>query len=270
MLVAEVAKRHRSPTTAHKTNALINFLSQDYPLSPDFTTAGCWADDLKSVGDYMNANWHFIDLPYVHRALFSGLPKVNNESNVAWAIKETTTVLTKNEASLVDMARSLRFMIHFVGDIHQPLHAASMYDDKEFPLPDGDMGGNKFKITGANQSELHAFWDSGANLWPDDPSRPLQPNGTEFINHWATLLETEYPKSSFSEQLKEVDPFEWADESHRLAVTVAYRGVTPGGNISSSYLARGQDTCGSQVALAGYRLAALLNRIFDKNPRVRH
>jgi hypothetical protein len=41
------------------------------------------------------------------------------------------------------------------------------------------QGGNLFKITGANQSELHAYWDSGANMWPDDPPRPLSPDGTK-------------------------------------------------------------------------------------------
>lgn len=60
----------------------------------------------------------------------------------------------------------LRLLIHYVGDIHQPLHAVSRYA-KDFPT--GDRGGNSFKITSKDGiSNLHALWDSAVYLYKDD------------------------------------------------------------------------------------------------------
>jgi hypothetical protein len=82
-------------------------------------------------------------------ALYSGLPQLNNESNVAWAIKETSHILTSNATSLIEkvrfavrtqpgggtdslrQGRALRFLLHFVGDVHQvkpqqPCHPISL------------------------------------------------------------------------------------------------------------------------------------------------
>ena len=90
------------------------------------------------------------------KALFGPTPAIDNSSNVAWAIRETNYTLGYYKAKKLDQARALRFLIHFAGDIHQPLHAATMFDQNVFPPPVGDEGGNKFPIQGANQSELHA------------------------------------------------------------------------------------------------------------------
>lgn len=71
----------------------------------------------------------------------------------------------------------LRFLVHFVGDLHQPLHAATMYSAE---FPDGDLGGNYYKIQVPGSSyttNLHSFWDSGAgNAWKN-PVRPLNSTG---------------------------------------------------------------------------------------------
>lgn len=51
-----------------------------------------------------------------------------------------------------------RFLVHLVGDIHQPLHTVSLWDNQ---FPKGDQGGNLFAISFQNISNLHALWDSG-------------------------------------------------------------------------------------------------------------
>lgn len=80
-----------------------------------------------------------------------------------------------------------------MGDVHQPLHTAALLDDILFPPPDGDQGGNKFRIRGANVTNLHSFWDSGAGLWAADPERPLQPDGWALLKDWAARLQAQYP-----------------------------------------------------------------------------
>lgn len=84
---------------------------------------------------------------------------------------------TKNEIN--DLSRNvfeksmmLRYLIHVVGDMHQPLHAAELFDDVNFPR--GDMGGNLFLIDySKNISNLHKFMDSGADSIPDDIQRVI-------------------------------------------------------------------------------------------------
>ena len=60
----------------------------------------------------------------------------------------------------------LRYLVHVVGDVHQPLHSAELFDDDRFPK--GDMGGNLFLINYKEDIEnLHKFWDSGADNLPN-------------------------------------------------------------------------------------------------------
>jgi len=86
------------------------------------------------------SNWHFINLPYVKNALFAQPPGVRNSSNVAWGIQSSNYTVWTSRSKTLDKARFLRFMIHFAGDIHQPLHAATMFDQSLFPPPVGDEG----------------------------------------------------------------------------------------------------------------------------------
>lgn len=79
------------------------------------------------------------------------------------------TLLTWNNDTVVDLqgqlekSLALRFITHIIGDIHQPLHACALFDDKLFPK--GDEGGNFFKIDFGGErgiDQLHKYFDSGA------------------------------------------------------------------------------------------------------------
>ena len=62
---------------------------------------------------------------------------------------------------------SLRFFIHFVGDLHQPLHVATRCTPA---MPECDAGGNKFPLKGS-PNELHALWDQAMNYLKPDGGR---------------------------------------------------------------------------------------------------
>lgn len=73
-----------------------------------------------------------------------------------WKEYEVKNINQEFEKSLL-----LRYLIHVLGDIHQPLHAASLFDER---FPKGDMGGNLYKIRYTeNVNELHKLFDSGAD-----------------------------------------------------------------------------------------------------------
>ena len=90
--------------------------------------------------------------------------------------------LTKAFGGLTDdqgRSAALRLIIHYVGDLHQPLHASSRYDPE---YPTGDRGGNSFKLPASDGiSNLHAAYDSVMYEFPDDLALPLS------VGHWSSL-----------------------------------------------------------------------------------
>jgi len=83
----------------------------------------------------------------------------------------TVTKWSKEQVDNLDVqfekSTALRFLTHIIGDIHQPLHAAALFNDQ---FPNGDQGGNLFKIVYPDNKEingLHKFFDSGAAKLPE-------------------------------------------------------------------------------------------------------
>ena len=110
--------------------------------------ASIWPDTIRSLGFPVIAPWHYIDLPYVDAANASTVfPKpVPATDNVRWAVDMANQLLLDRSAPRAQRAAALRFAIHFMGDLHQPMHCVSRYTPQ---LPHGDYGGNRFQVTGS-------------------------------------------------------------------------------------------------------------------------
>lgn len=263
MLVASVALQSgiMSAGTIASANELIAYLAADYPASPAFLESACWADDLKSSGVTQEANWHFIDLPVCRLDDPSACP-APAEDNVVWAIGSAHSTVYSTKAATLDRARQLRFILHFVGDVHQPLHAATLLD-AQFPPPTGDRGGNSFPVSGvAWTSELHALWDGGLGQWFGDIPRPLNASGAAWLDNFTATLLREYPAAAMAAAVADKNVTNWAAESHALAESVAYTAPQSPALLPDAYVQQGAALCNQQVALGGYRLATLLEYIF--------
>ncbi len=124
-----------------------------------FMEAARWPDDIKSwylktkAGEIHKPS-HYIDHPVTFDNSQVGQPE---KENILVAFKTNLDKLASKQSKDADKAISLCWIFHLMGDIHQPLHNASLFS-KAFPAPTGDRGGNSFKIKGG-PSELHAFWD---------------------------------------------------------------------------------------------------------------
>jgi hypothetical protein len=169
------------------------------------------------------------------------------------------------KATQLDRSRQLRFIIHLVGDIHQPLHAAALFSDQ---FPNGDMGGNLYPIVlpdGATwTNELHAVWDGGAGQWIDDVTRPLNTTGKDWLDNFADTIMTSYPKTdpSIAPLIKEYNTSTWANESNAIASDFVYTAPQAPTVIPADYITKAQAICLRQIAIGGYRLADLLEYIF--------
>jgi hypothetical protein len=267
MMVASIAFKRLNPRAKAKANELLAL-----PINPagvsarskNFVNASHWADDLRPFPEFdFLKPFHFIDKPFSTdgTALPAGLPEPDN---IVKALEDNVNIL-KTSTDKDAQAQALRLIIHFVGDIHQPLHCATRVSSAN---PEGDRGGNLVSITipgkdgKPKKTNLHSYWDGGIGSFP--PTGPnFRPPPLTQIPAAAKRATTGNPATN--PDLKLDDPFNfnaWADESFALAKDVAYKDMNSGAKPTAKYNAASLKVARKRVAWGGYRLAALLNAIW--------
>jgi hypothetical protein len=257
MVVAQIAYNHLDPAVKAKCDALIAVpLTYADSKSTNFVTAAAWADDYKS--QLGSSIWHYIDLPFSLDGTSTG-SFVPASFDVVQAINLCITTLGSGTSAQTNQATYLRYLLHFVGDIQQPLHSSDAFFASQ---PNGDAGGNGFSISGT-WNNLHSLWDAGGGYLSDSVSRPLSSASQTTLNNKVAAIEADYPFRPNPGTIP--NPMDWAQESSAIAQTNAYVGVTQNTTPSSGYLSRAQSTTEQRMALGGHRLADLLNTIFTTN-----
>jgi hypothetical protein len=235
----------------------------------DFVEASIWPDAIKSheyrldgrpyPKDHVHASWHYKDIP-----IFEGEaphPVASKGESILDGLPTEVAILSDKHKLAAERAVALSWVIHLVGDVHQPLHCASLYSPAFEPDPAGDKGGNAFKISGSKATELHAFWDSVSESFPLDINHPPT---IERIHSDATHLEHEFPEARFVGLARDLSLQDWIHESTDLAARVAYN-LSPGDTPGPAYRREALETCHRRIALAGYRLAHLLQRCLPQS-----
>lgn len=265
MMTAQIAFARLNPRARAKANALLAI-----PINPaevtakslNFINAAHWADDLRPFKEFDSfKELHFIDYPFSTDG--TPLPTIP-PPNIVTALEENVQIL-KTSTDQNAQAQALRLIIHFVGDIHQPLHCATRVDKTN---PQGDRGGNlvSLMITDKNgqpkKTNLHSFWDGGIGAFP--PSGPnFAPPPLSQIPAAATKARAGNPATAAGVKLNDPANFKaWSEESFALAKSVAYDGITDGSTPSAAYRKAALKVANQRVAWGGYRLAALLNFIW--------
>src|SRR5205823_6437551 len=107
-----------------------------------------------------------------------------------------------------EKADALCNLIHFIGDIHQPLHTVARFTTQ---TPDGDRGGNQVFLRG-RWKNLHSLWDNALNLTGTKP----EPESAvpDIVREW--------PLRRFTKELTKKEPDDWAREGYDLAVSSVY------------------------------------------------
>ncbi len=258
MMVAQIAYENLNPTARTKVNAL--FETNGTPGSTnEFIQASHWPDDVKHTPAFAStADEHFVDFPFSpdHTPL-PNLPKAVNVTN---ALQKYVQVLKDSSASNEAQIVAAKFIIHLVGDVHQPLHCATRVTQDH---PQGDQGGNAFPIHDPNK-ELHSLWDGGLHQFPKELPGFQPPPVEEVFAAVGTL------KTNFSFDTEKANTAKsglnygaWAQESFGFARTNAYVGIAENGKPDSAYLQNLQ-LAQRRVIWAGFRLAALLNSIWPE------
>lgn len=242
-IVAEIAQRRLDPATLGKVEALLvlDVPALDHPTIA-LASIASWADDYradhKDTGD-----WHFVDIPD-DRSTYDPDADCKDGKCVVAAIARFRGILSDCAKSPAERLQALKFIVHFVGDIHQPLHASDRWDSY---TGKDDQGGNLIPVTFFSQStNLHALWDTGLIM--------------HTVYDWgayAVRLETTWFPGRDLTGLKGGSPADWAVDAHRLAHEIAYD-VPDDGVLGVKYFSKASPLVDRQLALAGIRLAQLL------------
>lgn len=269
MVVAQIAYDEIKPATKKWADALIAKLTPFYPETHNFVEAATFPDDLKGHGVGAYSSWHYTNIPLNESGIAIAC-EATPDVDVVWAIGQARAVLGSTKSIDLEKAQFLAFLIHFVGDLHQPLHTTSMYTSA---LPGGDVGGNLFKLDDNVHSNLHKLWDDGCGYFDafGKIDRAAGPEAwQDTIAKIARTVKHSVSKSSII-GLEQLDPQFWALEGHELAVNYGFKGlqspddsksaIKPGEAPKPGYLTAGQKVVESRLAAGGYRLAMILDAI---------
>jgi hypothetical protein len=216
-----------------------------------FMRASTWPDEIRHAeSKYGHPKWHFINYP-LKPSRFPFVPDSSPENDILFAIQQCEQNLSNRKASPEEHAVCLSWLIHLIGDLHQPLHCSSLFDSAH---PNGDKGGNDFFVKPAAQGiPLHSFWDG------------LLGTSGKAQSHlnYAIALQSEHPRKSLKPLKKARTAKDWSLESRSLAVESVYlHGRLKGGinreaapDLPSGYTKAAKAVAETQAALAGYRLA---------------
>ena len=216
-----------------------------------FMRCSTWPDEVRGGGGpYDHANWHFIDYP-LRPPSFVFEPDQMPTNDVLYGVAQCEQTLSDTNADPVLRAAYLSYLVHLIGDMHQPLHCESFYSDA---YPNGDRGGNDFHIRlPQGSARLHATWD---DLLGTTPNLVMECRN-------AFDLQVSYPRTALPELRKDTTPRAWSLESRKLAIEYGYlnghlKGSTNAEDapmLPDSYLKAATAVARRQAALAGYRLA---------------
>jgi S1/P1 Nuclease len=303
-IIALIAEKHLSPHASDMVRQILKATPIDpavkrYCQPPDFSAmafSATWADDYRSL-HRETAPWHQIDIPI-------GISEGNlmdfcppSEGCVTQALKDQIVLLRSPETESQKRANALRFVIHFVGDLHAPLHTAN----------NNDLGGNCIPVTFFGEApklananyfyvpNLHELWDYAIYQRAfKDPN--MQESATEYrsgfkvrtVQQSADEFDRQFASQEAAWMRGKIDIDAWTWESFRIAKTVVYGKLPvpvpveqPAGNHScsendhiSTRMLKLDEQIGwhyqkialpvyeQQLAKAGARLALILNDIW--------
>ena len=282
MAVAFIAYRRLNPTTRNRVDFLIslnpkfnewnNMIPPGTPANTRrgmlFMIAATWADQIKGDNEHvadgpnngntppndgtaddnigytdraMHKYWHFIDLPFSNDGTPLRNPPVPNALTQIAAFRSVLASNSPDELKSYDLV----WLMHIVGDVHQPLHCAARFSQS---TPQGDDGGNLVTVCAPQCGRLHAFWDGLLGV-SSDPNVAIQ-------------VGQSLPQAPAA-QAANLNVNSWILDGLQLARSDVYRTpVGPGAgpfNITTQYRNNARQLARQRVALAGARLARILN-----------
>ncbi len=255
--VALVAEHYLVPAAKKQVDAILA-ADTDNLTQHDIASEATWADKFRQK-HRETASWHFTDIEITDPDLNEAcngrqpLPTGTLASNgpakdcVVDKIEQFAVELADPKTDAEEKLVALKFLLHFVGDLHQPLHSAD----------NNDRGGNSVKVMvdgfpHKSRDELHGFWDT---QFVDALGRPPAALANRLVAQITPEQEAEW---------KQGTPDDWAMEAFNIAFDDVYGDPPLSTNgvqhLDAAYVARAEKDVALQLSRAGVRLAAVLNK----------
>ncbi|MBF0410522.1 MAG: S1/P1 nuclease [Candidatus Riflebacteria bacterium] len=231
-LTARIAYELMTPDTRLEVDKILN--------GESFESVSTWADRIK-IDRKETEYFHYINFIATKTAL-TGKPETTSPKNVVSGIVLYKDILQRSNASSQEKKEALSFLIHFFGDIHQPLHNSL----------DGTNGGNDIKVKFFNEeTNLHKVWD---NLL-------LKQAGFSKEEYFQNLMNM--CKDFDQNSIRNENYMDWALESNQIALTKGYD-ITPDHVLGKTYYENNIPVINQRLVTGGIHLAQMLNKVFDK------
>ena len=235
-LICGLAEKNLTPKAKNNVHL---WLSQSEELEggiTDFPKACLWPDMVKHTTRKDTYKHHFINVPDDAYTVQLGRDCLATGC-LATGIRDALKELSSNPADQTAVSRraaALRFLGHYIGDLHQPLHVGNA----------SDWGGNKISVNWrGKKTNLHALWDYEM----PEAAGLKYPRSMNYIS----IIDTKFDETTIED---------WLNESLLLARGQAYESVkggdfTPGSTISNEYFDRSTSIITERIGLAAARLA---------------
>jgi len=237
-IIAILAEQRLHPDVRDTVVALLD--------GPTFVEAATWADKVRNI---QTAPWHYVNIE-ITETEYDAARVCPLDQCVVGQIERFRRVLANTNGDMRKRQKALKYLIHFVGDLHQPLHAGE----------NDDHGGNDVEVEFLGETidpyshkpwNLHRVWDSGILDVRDGDAHQY----SERLNTWL--------KSQPAGAFQDGSVVDWAMESHDIARDHVY--VLPEDRkLGDDYYRTNLPVVDQQLAKAGVRLAKLLNEALGK------
>ncbi len=227
-IIAAVALGRLSPAVANETRRLLG--------GQNITDIASWADQIRSQQP-ATGPWHYVDIEITDTS-YVPARDCKNDACVVAAVTNELAILSDRSRPDSARATALKFVVHFIGDLHQPLHAGER----------GDKGGNDVKVTfQGRQTNLHALWDSGLLL-------SFGQSDDEIVKQ----INDAIAQRSDIARLSGGSVISWVMESHDVARDVVYRNLPNSLEITQAYVDAARPVIYERLLRGGIRLGAAL------------
>ncbi|MFR9603379.1 MAG: S1/P1 nuclease [Rikenellaceae bacterium] len=231
-IIAYIAECHLTEKAKAEVDNLLDGYSMVYWSN--------WADSSRGTEEYKYTSpWHYRNVEEGQTPDSTPTP---DEGDVVYAVKEMTKQLKDTSLGHEQRATALKFLVHFVGDLHCPMHAGRK----------SDLGGNRVPVVFFhNSTNIHSVWDTKL---------------IEYTHAWShTEWQQQIDRATPEEVAKVVsgDEDDWFEDSYKVAEMI-YKDVEKNNELSYGYIDKYHVTLESQLRNGGLRLAHILNSIYDK------
>src|SRR5215472_2614833 len=239
-IVGDIARNHLTPAAKQNLQALLG--------NDDLASISTWADEVRPQRPESFA-WHFVDIPRDASGFSEErdcyrpddkhpYTKDDHHNCVVDRITIFKQVLADKNAAQTDRVEALKWVVHFVGDIHQPMHAI-----------EDARGGNDIHISEFGSAQCGKYPCNLHYLWDGDLIEHTGRSEQEYVAYLEKMIADKKMQAGGTPEM-------WANESLRWAKQVR---LSDGGSVDEAYYHANISIVDQRLAQAGLRLAAALN-----------